>query len=423
MADANPEALDAAVEARRDELVELTLDLVATDTANPPGETAAAAAVVEAYLEDVGLEADRVAVDPAKPNLVAELAGERSATLGFNGHLDTVPYEAAAWAHAPLGERIGGQVFGRGAADMKGPLAAMLVAAAALVDLDRRPPVSLAWSVVADEEAGGDAGLAAVLDADRFDVEACLVGEPTCRGDRHSVTVADRGSIWLTLEATGEAAHGSRPMLGDNAIDRLYAAIERIRDLVGSRRLDLPASVRPIVDESVAFYAGDLGEEVARALFERPTINLGRFEGGEAINQVPRAARAEVDVRLTAGVDTRAVLGDVRDCIDGCDGISLVDVSWSVGTAEPLDAPLVRATTDAAEALTGERVFRRSATGGGDAKRLRRRGTSTVEFAYGPDTAHAVDEHTTVEALVANAKAYARLPFLYAAYRDDEPAR
>ncbi|MFW6448548.1 MAG: M20 family metallopeptidase, partial [Halobacteriota archaeon] len=406
----------------RDELVELALELVAVDTANPPGEVDPAAAIVEGYLQDRGIATERVAVDPAKPNVVAELTGERAETLGFNGHLDTVPYEAEVWTRHPLGERVEDRLYGRGSSDMKGPLAAMLVGAAALLELERRPPVSLAWSFVADEEVGGDAGLAAVLDAGRFDVDACVIGEPTCRGDRHSITVADRGSIWLTLESTGEAAHGSRPMLGENAIDRLYGAIDRIRDLVGSRRFDLSPSIRPIVAESAAFYAPDLGETAAQDLFDRPTINLGRLEGGEAINQVPRRARAEVDIRLTAGVDTRSVLADVRECIDDCSGISLVDVSWSVGTAESLEAPLVRATTAVAESLTGDRVYRRSATGGGDAKRLRQRGTSTVEFALGPDTAHAVDEYTTVEALVANAKAYAQLPFRYAEYRFEETA-
>jgi|GEM_PF-3998880 succinyl-diaminopimelate desuccinylase len=75
-------------------------------------------------------------------------------------------------------------------------------------------------------------------------------------------------------------------------------------------------------------------------------------------------------------------------------------VDWSEGTYEPVDAPLVVATVEAARDTTGERVFRRSATGGGDAKTLRNAGISPVEFALGTDTAHAVDERTTVDALV-----------------------
>lgn len=416
-ADALAPAVERYLDDHREALVERVLDLLAIPTANPPGETEAAVAYLEESLASAGIETERLTVDPAKPNLLAHLPGSGPGTLGFNGHLDTVPVEPAAWSRDPHGERSGARLYGRGAADMKGPLAAMVAVARAFAETGTDPPVSLAWSFVADEEVGGEAGLAAVLQADRFAVDACVIGEPTCRGDRHSMAIADRGSIWLTLEAAGEAAHGSRPMLGENAIDRLTAAVDRLRDRVGRHEFEVDAAIVPILEESVAFYGPVLGHDAARQLFERPTVNLGRLEGGEAINQVPRHAVAEIDIRLPAGIDTRTVLADLRDCIDGCDGISVVDLSWSTGTAEAFDAPLVAALHDVAEDVAGERVYRRSATGGGDAKRLRRRGVSAVEFALGPDTAHAVDEYTTVEAIARTAAVYARVPFAYAEAR------
>jgi succinyl-diaminopimelate desuccinylase len=228
------------------------------------------------------------------------------------------------------------------------------------------------------------------------------------------VTVADRGSIWLTIEATGEAAHGSRPVLGDNAIDRLYEGIERLRERFGTRELDLDEGVAAIVDESVDFYGPSMGEAAARDLFTQPSINLGTIEGGDAINSVPASARAEIDVRLAPGVETQAVLADVRACVADCHGVELTDVSWSIGTAEPVDSPLVDAVASTAESVIGERVYRRSATGGGDAKTLRNAGIPTVEFALGTDTLHAADEHTTVTALVGNADVYGRLPGAWA---------
>jgi succinyl-diaminopimelate desuccinylase len=263
---------------------------------------------------------------------------------------------------------------------------------------------------VSDEEVGGDAGLPALLDAGEFDADACVIGEPTCEEGRHSVTIADRGSIWLTLEASGDGAHGSRPILGVNAIDRLYDAVGTMRERFGTQRLEIDADVAPIVEESVEYYAPSMGEAAARELFWYPSINLGVLEGGDAINTVPQSAHAEVDVRLTAGVHTPDVLAEIRECVADCDGITIADVSWSVGTAEAPASSLVEAVASTAEEATGDRVFRRSATGGGDAKKLRNAGIPTVEFALGTDTVHAPDEYVPVDVLVDNAVVYAQLP-------------
>ena len=399
---------------RAEQTVDVARELLGFDTANPPGETDGIVDVIEARFTDLGLATERYAVDPAKPNLLATLTGEGDRTLCFNGHLDTVPYDVAEWTRDPLGERDGDRLYGRGATDMKGAVASMLETARAYVETGTTPPVTLLFALVSDEEVGGDAGLPALLGADRLAADACVIGEPTCEGGRHSVTVADRGSIWLTLEARGEAAHGSRPMLGVNAVDRLYDAVTLLRERFGSRTLSIEPALEPIVEESVAYYAPTMGEAAARELFEYPTINLGTFEGGEAVNSVPRSARARVDVRLTAGVHTPDVLADIRRCAADCEGVTLTDVSWSVGTAEPAESPLVEAVASTAADVTGERVYRRSATGGGDAKSLRNAGIPTVEFALGTDTVHAVDEYTTLDALLGNATVYARLPYAYA---------
>jgi len=391
-------------------VVALARELLAFDTQNPPGDTRQIIRFLEAQFADLGLTTDRFAIDPAKPNLTATLPGEDDRVLCFNGHVDTVPFDAEEWTYDPLGEREDDRLFGRGATDMKGSLAAMVAVARAYVETDTPPPLTLQFVFVSDEEVGGDAGLPALIDAGRIGADACVIGEPTCEAGRHSVTVADRGSIWLTLNATGKAAHGSRPMLGANAIDRLYEAIVVLRERFGSRELALDAALAPIIEESVEYYAPIMGEAITRDLFEYPTINLGTISGGDAINSVPQSARAEVDVRLTAGVDTQDVLSDIRTCVADCDGVTITDVSWSVGTAEPVDSPLVDAVTTVAADVTGDRVYRRSATGGGDAKKLRDAGIPTVEFALGTDTVHAVDEYTTVDALVGNAVTYARVP-------------
>jgi len=420
-----------------EQLADLTRSLLAIDTSNPPGDTREIADLVESYLADAladrpdaedGVSVERLAVDPAKPNVLATVPGERPETLLYLGHYDTVPYDETAWEHDPLGERVGDRIYGRGATDMKGSLAAMLATLAAAAAAETSPPVTLAFAFVSDEEVGGDAGLPAVLEREPTDdgaaaatvrgADACVIGEPTCVEGRHSVSVADRGSIWLTLEATGEAAHGSRPVAGTNAIDRLYGAIETVRERLGGRSLDVSERMAPIVEESVAFYAPSMGAETARALLTRPSINLGTIEGGEAINSVPRRARAELDIRVLADVDTGALLGELRGCVADCQGVTIADVDWSVGTAVPVDSAVAEATVGTAEAVLEDRVYRRSATGGGDAKRLRNRGIPAVEFALGTDTVHAVDEYTTVDALADTATVYARLPAAWAAEID-----
>jgi succinyl-diaminopimelate desuccinylase len=397
----------------RTELFQLTETLVSYNTQNPPGQTADIVKWLEDTLDEPALLVERFEVDPEKPNLVATLPGQTERTLCFNGHLDTVRFDESDWSYDPLGARDEERIYGRGTTDMKGAVAAMLQVALAYARSETEPPVTLQFAFVSDEETGGDAGLTTVLETTEFDPDACVVGETTSRNGRHSVSVADRGNIWLTLEASGTAAHGSRPMIGDNAVDRLTDAIEQLRDDFGQEKLSVDSSMDEIIEESVDFYEPEAGSEAARSLYRYPTINLGIIEGGTAINTVPASACARVDIRLTAGVDTREALSGIRNCLTGMDGIEITDISWTRGSYEPLGSPIVEASALAAEHVVDDQVYRRSATGGGDAKGLRHEGIPTVEVGFGTQTAHGTDEYTTTEALVRNAISYGTLPVLY----------
>ena len=393
-----------------EELVTLTSDLLAFDTQNPPGDTRDIIEWIAAYLGEADIPSTIIAEDPAKPNIVAQLPGKRPERLLFLGHVDTVPYAENDWTFAPLGERVYDRVYGRGATDMKGPLAAMLSVFRFFAQSEEQPPVTLELAAVSDEEIGGDAGLPAVLETDAIDPTACIVGETTCGGGRYSLSIADRGSIWMTLRATGEAAHGSRPMFGDNAIDRLYQAIEQIRTEVGNQAVPVPEAVEPIVAESIEYYSNIVGEKEAAALFRTPTINLGTMTGGDAINSVPADAVAELDIRVPPGTETTEILDDLRVCIDGCEGIVVEDVSWSIGSYVDPDEPIVRSVVKTTERVANVDLTRRSSTGGSDAKRLRNRGIPAIEFAFGTATVHGVDEYITTDALAQNAAVYWALP-------------
>ena len=394
----------------REEISDLALALVGHDTQNPPGDTRDVVSWVESFFSDLGIETERVVSDPEKPNLVATLPGATDRTVILQGHLDTVPFDADEWTYDPLGERDGDRIYGRGATDMKGAVASMLAVANAYVETDTVPAATIVFAFVSDEEVAGDAGLQTLLDERSLDADACVIGETTCENGRHSVTVADKGSIWLTLRAAGKSAHGSRPMLGTNAIRRLCNAVDDIEATLREIRFDFSPVVQAIVDESVAYYEPVFGADASRELFALPSVNLGVVSGGDRVNVVPDVAEAHLDIRLTAGVDTPQILDTVRGVVAGHDDVEIGDVSWSIGTYEDPDGPLVNAVADVASAVTDARVYRRSATGGGDAKRLRNAGIPTVEFGLGTDTVHAVDEFTTEDALVDNAEVFARLP-------------
>lgn len=395
---------------RRNRLAETTLELLAFDTQNPPGETRQAFDWLERSVPERGVEIDRIEAEREKPNLVVTIPGEREWTLLYEGHLDTVPYDRDCWSHDPLGERVDDRLYGRGATDMKGAIAAMLETMREFAN--ETPPVTLQFAFVSDEETGGGAGIDAVLDAEAISADAAVVGETTCVDERHSIAVADKGRIWLTLEATGRAAHGSRPMNGENAIDYLYSMIDSCRESITSRRLEYDPAVERILEESRAYYGScpcEAGTHLEE-LFEYPTFNLGRLDGGNTVNSVPQTATGELDVRVTPGASTGAVLEQIRTCIDGREHVSIRDVSWAEGTYVEPSAPIVEAVTTAAADVLTDRPLARCATGGGDVKKLRAADVPAVECAIGSDTAHGVDEYVPIDALERTAKWYVRLP-------------
>lgn len=403
-------------------LTEQTRELIEIDSQNPPGDTREIFEYIKQFANTLGLQSKTVVENDIKPNLLITLPGKTETKLLYNGHVDTVPYDTEAWTHDPLGEQDGDRIYGRGATDMKGAAAAMLHTARAYAETGTVPPVTLEFAFVSDEESAGEAGLPVLLERNLLTADACVIGETTCEAGLHSVTIADKGSIWLTLKANGTAAHGSRPPLGENAIDHLIEAVSEIRDWLAQVDFELDEEVTPIVEESVSFYAPRMNEKEAWRLFTTPTVNVGTFDGGGTVNRVPKSATAELDIRLTAGVYTPSFIRQIEELLEGHSAVEIADVSWSIGTYEPFDSPLVEATAQLAELVVDEPIYRRSATGGGGAKILRNEGISTIEFAFGTDTAHAVDEYTTIEALQKNAEVFTKLPFAFAELTDGAEA-
>jgi succinyl-diaminopimelate desuccinylase len=266
------------------DVVELTRELVATRTINPPGDEAAAASLVGARLEAAGFSVESHEFDSGRTSLVARWGVSDRPSLCLTGHLDTVPLGRADWSVDPFsGETDGDRLFGRGTSDMKGGTAAIVVAAERLARMGTGS-AGLELVLCAGEETGCEGALSlAQGDGLLGECGAVVVAEPTT----NYPCVAHKGVVWADAVARGKTAHGSMPELGENAIYKLARAVLALED-----------------------FAFDAGEH---PLLGAPTVSLGTFSGGININSVPDRAEAGIDVRTVPGLDGEAVLAALRE--------------------------------------------------------------------------------------------------------------
>ncbi len=379
----------AAVEAVREaELVALLRDLVRAPSVVPPGSEEAAAAVVAERLEAAGIPARLDYLEPGRPNVLAEVGAGDGPTLLWNAHLDTVPPgNLAAWTADPFGGEVrDGRLYGRGASDDKGGIAAM---AGAAIVLARRGGVRgrLRLAFVIGEETGhvGTRGaLARGLAAD-----LAVVGEWS---GAHRIGVGYRGALWLAVETRGRAAHGSRPQRGLNAIDVMTEQV-------------LPR----LKATPMAF------ERHPTFLIQEPTWNVGTIEGGISTNVVADRCRATTDLRLVPGQDPAAVLALIRERLAGIrypNGepapVELTVLNAVGPFLTPVDHPLVRGLASGIRDVLGAEPEYFGKTGVADANVLAHEGR-IPSVAYGPGnpSGHEPDEYVEIAELVRCARVLA----------------
>jgi acetylornithine deacetylase/succinyl-diaminopimelate desuccinylase-like protein len=273
------------------DVIELARTLVCTPSPNPPGDERAVAGVVQEALAALGLpRAEVLALDPSRPNLLVTLdfgAGGRHLVL--SGHLDTKPIGDAAWSEDPLAADIDGdRLYGLGSADMKGAIAAMLVAAARLARAPL-PRGRLSLLFTADEEDGAAFGAHHVVGARRLDADAVVIGEPGgLESDFDRVHLVSRGIARLRLVARGRQGHSSlsgRPGTRNAGVDaaRLVAAVADDLDLA------IPAN-----DDGLDGWAA--------------TVNTGMiYRGGVGYGVLPGRVAVDTEVRLLPGMERSAV--------------------------------------------------------------------------------------------------------------------
>lgn len=373
-----------------DDLVALTRALVDAGGENPGGTEERTVRVLEAAGLARGLEVRTDTVVEQRPNVDVELVpggpvGEGPGLL-FLGHSDVVP-AGPGWSREPFGSVVeGGRVYGRGATDMKGGLAAVLVALGALrrAGASLSGPVRLACTV--DEEETGIGIRHLTGRGLGRDFAGCIVAEPT---DLQTV-VACRGDAYLEVTVTGVPAHSGRPEDGRNAIDAASRLLALIRE-------DHESHAR-----------------TPDPLLGAPTWNIGRIAGGQATSTVAPECHLWLDRRLMPGEDPEAILSDVLAAADLAgitgDGISLHGtVTMSMpGFRTPVEHPLVDAVHGAVRAVGGPDSiggWSAACDGGFIAQDL---GVPTVVMGPGGlnDQAHQVDESVGVDELVLAARAY-----------------
>jgi acetylornithine deacetylase/succinyl-diaminopimelate desuccinylase-like protein len=249
------DAAARSAERLRGEVASLLRRLVACDTSNPPGNETQAAAVLETYLLDAGLECERVVKDPARANLLVRLRGRgRGPSLGFLGHLDVVPARREHWSVEPFaGIDRDGAIWGRGTVDMKCQVAASAVALATLAREGFAPNGDLMLLIMADEEVGNDEVGAPFFVEDRPDLcPDYIIGEgageryDTAAGPIYMLDHGVKSTAAATLTVRGRAADVSLPDAGVNALYEMGRLLGRLQAYRSPVRI--PPEVAPLID-------------------------------------------------------------------------------------------------------------------------------------------------------------------------------
>jgi succinyl-diaminopimelate desuccinylase len=333
--------------------------LVRYDTSHSE-ELVAAAGFVKGWLESRDIEVREFELR-GLPVLMAQVGGspEECPCVVLHGHLDVVPGLPAQFEPRVEGDRL----IGRGAYDMKGGLAAMLCA---VKDVEGHEDVCVRLVCVPDEESE-ELDIRATEEVVRrgFGGDFAITGEPTDL----RIGVEAKGVLVMRIEVRGRSIHSSTPWLGDNAILKALDVFRAIESL-------------PFARES-------------SEMFDRPSINLGRISGGDAINKVPDLCQMAVDIRFLPGQDPGEILAQVR-------GIPDIEITrtfiWPPVTV-PRSQPYVQALRESVSRSIDGEVLSVGRDGASDATAFLAAGIPAVEFGPVGGGHHGPDEWVSIASL------------------------
>ena len=397
------------------EIVATAQALIAVPSPNPPLATGAVAETAAALVGRLVPNAEVTRYDAGEGvvNLVARLAGNGPGRrMVLSGHLDTYPVnEALPWTVDPLGGLVrDGRLYGRGAADMKGGIAAS-IRALSLLAAHRdawRGEVVLALS--GDEESMGRRGAHWLLDTvPAARGEAVLIGDA---GSPAVVRFGEKGFLWIELEATGRPGHGAHVHLGENAIDRLRTALDAVcalRGMAVAAPADVTAAIAAAKSQSEALSGDGEAETLGRV-----TVNIGRIAGGTSMNLIPASATAGVDIRLPMGVSALEVEQRVAAVLSTIDGVTWRVLRRYEPSFTPPGSEFVRLVAATATSVLGHAPAINMRVGGSDSRVFRAAGIPTVVYGPTPFNMGGADEYCLIEELrqVATVHALSSLSFL-----------
>jgi acetylornithine deacetylase/succinyl-diaminopimelate desuccinylase-like protein len=348
----------------RDEVTELLQELIRIDTTNPPGNETAAAEVLQAYLEDSGAEVELYARIPERANLVARIPGRSDGpTLLFLSHTDVVLADAAEWTADPFGGELrSGEIWGRGALDMKGQVAASAVAIASLAREGFEPAGDLIFAATADEEVGAGFG-AQWLCETHPDAVRCdyLINEGS--GERlelggkpfYMCSVAEKMSAPFRLRVRGRSGHASMPGIADNALVKAAPLITALGEYVPEQRLtpeveallEAVTGDRPASPAEALERAREIGEFLAEMVEPLLSLTLAptMITASQKRNVIPAICDVVVDSRLlpeTTPAEQHAIVRSVL----GDGDYELEALEAHGGTRSPIESPLWDAVAD-----------------------------------------------------------------------------
>ena len=358
------------------DVISLLQQLVRIPSVNPDNAPGTAqtgeetlAIFLTGWLESIGADVTLEEIKPGRPNLIARFApldGRPRILLG--PHLDTVG--VGGMVIEPFGGEIrDGKIWGRGASDTKGPMAAMLWALHDHQEVLTDLPVAVDFVAFMGEESG-QWGSKDFVKRHGKDYSFALVGEPTSM----QVVHVTKGSLWATLRATGKAAHSSQPERGENAILKLTRALDQLDYHLGS---ELATFTHPVLGRS--------------------TMNVGMIRGGARPNIVPDLAEAEIDIRITPALAAAGgALKLLTETIEFHElPVEIVNPHENLPMETAADHPMIQAllATDSATGLAGAPWF-------SDAAHLSSGGVPSICIGPGSiDQAHTVDEFIEISAL------------------------
>lgn len=380
--------------------------LIAIPSETPPSDTRAVADEAERILAAIpGLETTRHVRREPVHNLVSVLKGARPGRrIVLSGHLDTYPPgDPARWTTPPYRPSVrAGHLYGRGAADMKGGIAAAIAVVASLA-ARRDWAGEVVLALAGDEESMGRDGTLALLETvPAMRGDCCIV---TDAGSPAVIRFGEKGMVWLTLRAEGRAAHGAHVHRGVNAAEALMHAVRPILAL-RERPVSLPADVAAAIADArtVSEAYGGAGEA---ATLSAITVNLGRIVAGTSPNLVPDKAEAGLDIRLPPGTTTAEIIAAARAAVADRPGVEMtVDVAWEP-TVTPPDHPLFTTLARAAAPVIGRTPVVNMRVGASDARLFRLFGIPTAVFGPTPHGMGGGDESVELAELFAVADALA----------------